>query len=219
MTSFSGLQQNKILYDPRLGRFKDLSTGKMVSRANILKLVDEEAARLATRMQGHARLLAQSKIDLPEWQRRSAEDLKLSSIRSTLLGSGGKTRTTSAQYGATGRLLREQYQFLDGFARDLADGKLSKAQAIARAASYGPSTKTAFHAAEKIAKRRENFIEAIRDLDPAAKHCSSCLRYSTNGLWIPIEQVIMPGVNCECFHYCRCRVRFRKRRNSNKTVA
>lgn len=214
MTSFLvGTAPQTVTYDRVSGRYRG-SDGKFVSRATVLRLVDQESDRLATRMKAHARLLTDGRIDIPEFQKRAAEDLKLSAIRSTILGSGGRSLTSSAAYGSTGRLLREQYQFLSGFARDLADGKLSKAQAIARAASYGPSTKTAFHAAEKIAKRRENFIEAIRDLDAAAKHCSSCLRYSTNGLWIPIEQVVMPGVNCECFHYCRCRVRFRKRKNT-----
>lgn len=199
-----------VSYDRASGRYRG-SDGKFISRDRILRLVDEEAARLSARMQGHARLLTAGKIDLPTFQRRSAEDLKLSLVRSGILGSGGRSLTTSAQYGSIGRLLRDQYQYLDGFARDLAAGKLTPKQAIARAGMYGASTRAAFHQSEKIAKGREGFIEAMRRLDPQARHCNSCLLYDTKGQWLPLEQVIMPTVNCECMNRCRCGVLFRKR--------
>ncbi len=212
MTAFLvGASQQTIVYDRRSGRYREASTGKYVSRAAILRLVDEEAARLSTRMKAHTRLLTTNRIDLPEWQRRSAEELKLSHIRSTILGSGGRSLTSSEAYGSTGRELRRQYEYLQGFAQDLAAGKLTRTQALSRAASYGGSTRTAFHKAEKIARGREGFKEAMRDLDPAAKHCGPCIRYSTNGLWVPLEDVVMTGVRCDCFHFCRCRVKFRKR--------
>lgn len=211
MTAFLiGERSPQVQYDRSVGQYRD-SRGRFVPRATILKLVDEEAARLETRMKAHARLLTQRKIALPEFQQRAVDDLKLSHLRMTILASGGKSQISSAQYGATGRLLRDQYQYLEGFAQDLAAGKLSAARAIARAGMYGGSSRTAFHAAEKIARGREGFIEAKRSLDPGARHCSSCLGYSTNGLWVPLEQIVMPGVNCECFHKCRCLVVFRKR--------
>ncbi|MGL5923625.1 hypothetical protein [Chroococcidiopsis sp.] len=211
MTSFLvGSAPQTVTYDRRVGKYRD-GTGKFVSRATVLRLVDQESDRLATRMKAHARLLTDGRIDIPEFQKRAAEDLKLSAIRSTILGSGGRSQATNQAYGSTGRLLREQYQFLDGFARDLAAGKLSKAQAIQRASLYGASTRSAFHTAEKIARGREGFIEAKRSLDPSAAHCPQCLSYSTSGQWKPLNEVTMPTVNCECSQFCRCLVIFRKR--------
>lgn len=213
MTAFLvGTPQSTVAYDRRSGRYRDGATGKFVSRSTLLRLVDDEAARLSARMQGHARLLTQNRIDLPTFQRRASEDLKLSHIRNGILASGGRSLTTFAQYGSIGRLLRDQYSYLDGFSRDIAAGKLTKSQIIQRASLYGASTRAAFHQSEKIAKGREGFIEAKRSLDPQSHHCDSCLAYDTQGKWLPLTQVTMPTVNCQCNSRCRCAVLFRKRR-------
>lgn len=214
MTAFLvGTPPQTITYDRASGRYRG-SDGKFTSRDRILRLVDEEAARLSTRMQAHARNLTAGNIDLPTFQKRTAEDLKLSHVRSTILGAGGRSQTTAAQYGSAGRLLRDQYEFLDGFSRDLAAGKLTREQAIARAGLYGASTRSAFHQAEKIARGREGFIEAKRSLDPNAAHCPQCLSYSTSGQWKPLNEITMPTVNCSCKSRCRCVVSFRKAKRS-----
>ena len=210
MTAFlvgSGTQ--RVTYDRAQAKYRDGNTGRFVSRSRILRLVDEEAARLSTRMQAHARLLTSDKIDLPEWQRRSAEDLKLSAIRSTILGSGGKSLTTSKAYGGTGRLLRDQYSYLDGFSRDLAAGKLTKEQAIARAGLYGASTRSAFHQSEKIARGREGFKLAKRVLDKSSMHCQDCLNYATPN-FVPIEQIVPIASACRCRARCRCSIIWKK---------
>lgn len=210
MTAFLvGSTPQTVTYNRTSGRYVG-SDGRFVSRSSILRLVDEEAARLSTRMQAHARNLTAGNIDLPTFQRRAAEDLKLSLVRSTIIGSGGKSLTTSQAYGSTGRLLREQYQFLSGFARDLAEGKLSKAQAIQRASLYGASTRSAFHQAEKIARGREGFKLAKRILDASSQHCNECLQFATGDRFVPIEQIVPVGTRCSCHSRCRCSIIWKK---------
>lgn len=210
MTSFLvGTGTQTVTYDRKSGRYRD-GTGKFISRATVLRLVDQESDRLATRMKAHARNLTAGNIDLPTFQQRAAEDLKLSAIRSTILGSGGRSQVTSQAYGTTGRLLREQYNYLDGFARDLADGKLSKAQAIQRASLYGASTRSAFHQAEKIARGREGFKLARRVLDASSQHCNECLQYATGDRFVPIQQIVPVGTRCSCRARCRCSIIWKK---------
>lgn len=198
-------------YDRRTANYRNPQTGKFVPRATILKLVDEESDRLSTRMKAHARLLTDGKIDLGEFQRRAADDIKMSSIRMGLFASGGKSQTPQSVYGVIGRELRSQYSFLANFAQDLAAGKLTKEQAIARAALYGGASRTAFHQAEKVARKREGFVEALRRLDPGVTHCSPCISFDTKGLWLPVEQVTAPTVNCLCHSRCRCVISYRRR--------
>lgn len=205
----NGLKDN-VTYDRRTARYRG-ADGRFLKRTDVLKLVDEEAMRLETRLKGHARNLTQGRIDLPTFQRRAAEDLKLSHVRMGILASGGRSLATSQTYGTVGRGLRSQYEYLTNFSNDLAAGKLTAKQAITRAGLYGASTRTAFHQSEKIAKGREGFIEAMRRLDPQARHCNSCLFYDTKGQWKPLAEVVMPTVNCECMNRCRCGVLFRKR--------
>lgn len=205
-----GIPEANVSYDRRTGRYRS-GDGRFVNRSEILKLVDSEAARLKVRLKAHARNLTNGNIDLPLFQQRMATDIKLSSLRSTILGAGGKSQATSAQYGSTGRLLRDQYQFLDGFSRDIANGKLTKSQIIARASLYGASTRSAFHQSEKIARGREGFKLAKRVLDASSQHCASCLRHSTGDRFVPIKQITSPGVDCECRSRCNCFVVYRKR--------
>ncbi|MGL4622344.1 MAG: hypothetical protein ACRCZS_25340 [Chroococcidiopsis sp.] len=214
MTAFLvGASPQTVTYDRASGRYRG-SDGKFTSRSTLLRLVDEEAARLSTRMQAHARNLTAGNIDLPTFQKRAAEELKLSHIRTTILGAGGRSQTTAAQYGSAGRLLRDQYNYLDGFSRDISNGKLTKSQIIQRASLYGASTRSAFHQSEKIARGREGFVEAMRRLDPASQHCDQCLGFDTKGQWKPLIEVTMPTVNCSCKSRCRCVVSFRKVKRS-----
>lgn len=211
MTAFLVGQRSQLpTYDRRTGSYR-ASNGKFIGRATILRLVDEESDRLSTRLKAHTRLLTSNSIDLPEWQQRMAEDIKLSGIRMGVFASGGRSQTSSAVYGTVGRELREQYKYLANFAQDLAAGKLSKQQAIARAGMYGGSARVAFHQAQKVTRKREGFVEAKRSLDPGAIHCASCLLYDTQGQWLPVEQVTMPTINCQCMFRCRCAVFFRRR--------
>lgn len=203
-------------YDRRSGRYRS-SDGRYVSRATILNLVDSETARMETRMRAHARLLVQGKLDVAQFQRRMADDLKLSHLRLAMLAAGGRSLTTSQHYGLVGRQLREQHEYLANFGQDLVAGKLTPKQALTRAAMYGGSSRVAFHAGEKLTRGREGFVEAIRFLDAGAKHCDPCILHSTNGEWVPIDAIVPPGSRCSCFYFCRCRVNYRRVARSGRS--
>lgn len=199
----------EISYNPRAGRYVR-SDGKFVGKEVIRNLVDQEQQRLKVRLQAHTRLMANQQISLAEWQLRMGESLRDSHLRMGTLGAGGQARTQAQHFGAIGYQLRRQYQYLDGFARDIYEGKLTREQALRRAAMYADSSTTTFHRTEQISRGLEGFDEALRSLDPQARHCPSCLTYSTYGEWQPISQVITPGTNCECGQHCHCQIYYRR---------
>lgn len=196
-------------YDQRAGQYRNLETGRFVSRQGVLSEVGKEGDRLKFRLAGHARVLVSGKIDLREFQIRIADDLKASSIRMTGLASGGVKRIQRNQYLSIGRELQDQYRRLAKFGRDIADGKLTEKQIIQRARLYSNASTKVFFDAEKFVKSQTGFNAAKRDLDPQAQHCPSCLSYSTNGRFLPVNQVVAPGANCECRGNCRCRITYR----------
>ncbi|MBD1996000.1 hypothetical protein H6G00_05135 [Leptolyngbya sp. FACHB-541] len=210
--------QRAIAYSSATGQYIDQSTKRFIPRTEVMRFVDGEVARTRASLQGHTRLMAAQKITLAEWEVRMAQSLKDSHIRLAALGSGGVQNLNAKKYGAVGYQLRKQYEYLDGFARDLKAGKLTPGQALTRAGMYADSAVVSFHRAEQITKQEEKFQEAKRSLHPAARHCSSCLAYSTKGKWLPIDQVVMPGVNCECGQHCRCSVQYRYRRIDPKVL-
>lgn len=199
---------SSVFYDRKVAQFRG-SNGRFVPRSTILKLVDEEAARLSTRMKAHARLMTDGKIGVDEFQRRAAEDLKLSCLRMGVFASGGRSQTSNQVYGVVGRGLRDQYNYLQGFSQDLAAGNLTKEQAINRAGMYGGSARTAFHQSEKITRKREGFKLAKRVLDAGARHCDECLSYATPD-FVSIDKIVPVGSRCSCASRCRCRITFLK---------
>ncbi|MEP0872381.1 hypothetical protein NDA01_21435 [Trichocoleus desertorum AS-A10] len=199
---------NKVTYDRRTGQFHG-GDRRFIARAEVLRLVDAEAARLETRLSGHARLLTQDKIGVTEFQLRMAEDVKLSHLRMAAFGAGGEKQLNARHFGTAGQELKRQYKYLQGFGDAIGQGELSEKQILARAKSYGVSARTAFFKSEKLTRESYGAREAKRSLDSQARHCSSCLGHSTRGLWLPIGQVVAPGVDCECNSRCRCRIVFR----------
>lgn len=199
-----------IAYDASAAQYRDIDTGKFISRDRVVETAQAETTRLKVRCLGHARVLLSGKVELAEYQARVAQDLKASIIRNTILGAGGKDRVVAVQYLAAGRQLKEQYKLLDKFARDIADGKLTEKQILARTGQYANAATVAYYEAEKFDRQRIGFNAAMRSLDPQAKHCKSCLRHHTNGQWLSIELVVPSGVDCECRGNCRCRVQYKK---------
>jgi len=171
-------------------------------------LIDEERVRMQVRMQGHMRLQISGRISVEQFQLRVANDLKLSAIRMASFAAGGMDKMDAKRYGKVGAFLRNQYKFLARFGEDIESGVLSERQLLARAKLYGSAAKTMFFQAEKETKKKERFNQARRDLDPQANHCASCLSYAVG--WRPIEEVVEPGVRCECNHNCRCRITYRR---------
>lgn len=197
-----------IKYDTKSSSFRG-DKGRYISNAEIIRFVESEISRQETRMKGHARLLLSGKINIPELQRRMAQDMKLSSIRMAALGAGGTEGLTKRHYGKIGADLKKQYKFLAGFGDALAEGMTDK-QVLRRAEMYGRQSAIAFHAAQKITKESEGFKVGKRSLDPQARHCPQCIEYSTDGKWVPIGSIVPRGTNCDCGGRCRCLVVFRK---------
>lgn len=197
-----------VVYDRSSSSFRG-DKGRYISNAEVLRLVDTEVARQEARLKGHARLLINGRIDVPEFQRRMASDIKLSAIRMAALGAGGVEGLGSRHYGKVGAELKKQYKFLAGFGDALVEG-LTEKQVLQRAGQYSGQSAIAFHASQKITKESEDFTEGKRSLDEQSEHCKQCLEYSTSGEWVPIDQIVPPGTGCDCGGQCRCKVVFRR---------
>ncbi len=197
-----------VRFDPRTGQCRGES-GRFVSRADVMRMVDEETQRGQVRLRAIARLLVSERIDVPEFQTRMAEAIKGSHIRLGVLGAGGKGAMTQRNYGQIGRVLRDEFKYLRGFGQAITAGELSESQVMRRAELYATSARLSFFALEKQSRQRSGVRLAKRSLDPQARHCSDCLRHSTNGRWVPIEKIVPVGSRCRCRNKCRCSVQYR----------
>lgn len=198
-----------LTYDSRVGQYRN-EKGRFVPRGEVIKLVYDERARLRTKLEYLTRSLDKGTMSLQAFHRQFAVTLKESHIRMAGLGAGGKDNLTPSHFGALGQKLLEEYNFLWRFIEDMKSGKVSSKQAINRAKMYSQSTVSAFWKGENLTRKKEGFNQAKRSLDPSAMHCDDCLLYSTNGLWVSIEDVVIPGHRCKCRGNCRCYLSYRK---------
>ncbi len=138
-----------------------------------------------------------------------------------LLASGGKDGISKAGYGATGNRLKEEYAYLRNFvnavrgsatASLVAKGELTEKRIIYRAGLYANSSTAAFYKSEQISRienRGSKILLAKRSLAGGVAHCLDCPALSTNGQWLPAEQVTLPTRKCVCRSRCKCTISYR----------
>jgi hypothetical protein len=118
-------------YDQRSGRYRD-EKGRFLSKASVGKLVDGRIDKLETQLKRFTRMLGDGSITLDQWQGSVREAIKAAHIQAATIGYGGRSEMGSAEYGRIGQRLRAEYTYLQGFVRDLLDGRVSAPMAVAR---------------------------------------------------------------------------------------
>lgn len=193
-------------YDRRSGRYRD-EKGRFLSKENVGKLVDGRIDKLETQLKRFTRMLGDGSITIDQWQGSVREAIKAAHIQAAIIGYGGRAEMGSAEYGRIGQRLRSEYTYLQGFTRDLLDGRISLAMASARIGLYAQSVRGSYWQGTELREQQRGFSMMRRILDPQAQHCSDCLGYAARGI-VPIGSLPMPGVRCECRARCKCRVEY-----------
>lgn len=142
-------------------------------------------------------------IDLAEWQKRVAHDLKLAHIIAASLGRGGREKMTFSDWGRVGQRLRSEYRYLTNFANEIALGNLSAAQIAARAELYVGGVKAAFYAGVTAAQK-EDGAEWEQRLLGSGESCLDCIAWAAMGRQ-PVGSLPEPGERSVCGNNCLCR--------------
>jgi hypothetical protein len=193
-------------YDQASGRYRD-ERGRFLSEKSVQALVDGRIDKLDAQLRRFTRMLADGSITLDQWQGSVREAIKAAHLQAGIIGHGGRDGMGSAEYGRIGQRLRQEYAFLQGFARDLLDQRISAPMALARISLYAQSVRGSFWEGASIRKEQQGFSLMRRILDPMAQHCSDCLAFAARGI-VPIGSVPLPGQRCACRARCRCSVQY-----------
>jgi hypothetical protein len=185
-----------------LGRYIN-EKGRMVAERSI-KALGERFTRdyISPRLGTITDKFLSGKIDLAVWQERMAKDLKDGYLTQYMIGRGGRQAMTYADYGRIGGHLRFEYRHLDGFAQEIAEGKLSAAQIRMRVQMYADGVRTAFYEGARAGKVDAGYTHEKRVLGPA-EHCPDCVSYAAMGIQ-PIGFFPPPGIGSVCAHHCQC---------------
>jgi hypothetical protein len=141
------------------------------------------------------------------WQEQMRSELKNHILQQTALGSGGWDRISQAGYGRAGADLRQLYAKISGTAADIADGKISMAQAMARSNEYAGHGRSHFYTAQREVAQPSapNMIMIERRLlGGGGRTCPGCVEYYNQG-WAHFGLLPAPGDgSTPCGGNCKC---------------
>jgi hypothetical protein len=207
-------ERPRYVYVASVGRYRDVNTGRFVAEQVVLDSMQDRIDDGFDRMESFLAAIVdeESEFALADWQQAMAVELRNMHYQMMLMGIGGMNNATPADYGRLGQTLKAEYEFLQGFANDIAAGKLSEAQIRARMELYANKIWYSFWAAKTEAMKRDaGATHEARELDPAAEHCTThngkegCVELAAKGIQ-PIGTLPNPGDgSTPCLSNDKCR--------------
>lgn len=117
-------------------RYRDTRTGRFIGieQMNSLRavFVDLQKSRLA----GLVNVYESGTIDIFTFRKQAADIIRQTYVDLYVIGAGGRKNMTQADWGKIGHMLRNQYEYLNRFMQQIANGELSNAQIAARLKMY-----------------------------------------------------------------------------------
>jgi len=191
-------------WDGKSQRYRNKETGRFISKEIVKQLSQQRTELVKNDLETISQLLLEGKINLRTWQTETAKTLKILHAQQYILGVGGQSNVGKSEYLEIGRELKVQYRYLQRFAADLRNGKMTSAQFKRRGKMYADSSKVSFFRGRTKAARDAGYTHGKRLLG-IAEHCPDCLRHHARGV-VPIADLIMPTQQCVCSSQCRCNI-------------
>ena len=184
--------------------------GTFVGQARMTVLRDSFIAEQKVATNLLAEQVANGNITIQQWTTGMRQVVKDSFIDQYTMAAGGRNSMTQADWGRVGRMVRDQYQYLDGFASDIASGRYTENGVAARARMYAESSSQAFERGNAVSrgmpdlpaypgdgktqclsnckcswviKETDTAWECTWKLNPA-EHCEDCIANSER--WAPL---------------------------------
>jgi len=179
------------------------TAGRVVSNQQARVALD---AYIDTSANG-TRLLSESlragRISLADWQLSMREMIRVEHINSASAASGGYGQLTQSDFGRIGNIVKEQYKYLDNFAKEIADGTQPlDGRFLYRSQMYNEAAIGTYDRFQTADMAIAGYDEESNVLEQSAKHCNGCLTEDARG-WVPIGQLVPIGSRT-CLTRCRC---------------
>jgi hypothetical protein len=184
------------------GRYRDRATGKFVSELSVRGDLDKYIDAKNKGLDALTNQLRNREISLADWQLQMRAEIKSAHLNAAMVARGGRDQMTPADWGRTGRELRNQYEYLDKWAADIASGKVKlDGRANVRAQLYGDASRSTYEQNRRAVASVNGYTQERRILH-AAESCVDCLEYAGLG-WQPIGTLPRIGES-QCRSNCRC---------------
>ena len=201
-------------WDGVANRYRDLDTGRFLSREKALSWVDACTRASDSFGDTMASLVSGGRVNAVDWLAGMRQEIKEEYIRQYLLGRGGLEQMTPSDWGSIGGMLKEQYSYLSGFYQEIAAGNLSEAQIAMRSNMYTNSAREAFERAQAKVAAAAGMDEVIWEVSAGVENCEDCLAFAAMG-WQPVSEDPYNGAypgsgDTQCLTNCQCFETYRK---------
>jgi hypothetical protein len=194
-----------LTFNDQAGRFVN-DSGQFVAESSVRRVVNGIADAASERLAQASLRLLDGELSLAAWQSEAMRTIKLSQVATATIAHGGAARMGPAQYGAAGREIRSQYDYLRTFAEQIADGRQPlNGSLTARARQYGQASRVTFEREYGRDQQRRGF-QICRNVLHAGESCSQCRAESARG-WVPVGSLVPVGQRT-CRANCRCSLRY-----------
>lgn len=194
-------------WDRRSQRYRG-PDGRFVSSSQIRSVLDRTLANTRDRIEDLAYQLQRGDVSIDQWLVEMRSAVKDVQLYSTALAKGGWAQMTQADFGRVGRIVRDQYVYLDRFVADIMAGYPLDGRFIRRASMYVESGRRTYYDVLDRLMVDRGFDQERSRLNPA-DHCDECVWQDRLG-WQKIGDMIPIGERT-CLSNCKC---FKQYRNS-----
>lgn len=181
-------------------RYRDAGSGRFLSASASVDLRDHYLEMQRQAMASLAQRVSSGELTVGQWEAASRAAIKEAWTVQYAYGAGGRRAVTTEMRAELGDLITQQYGYLNGFARDLANGTMSEAQVLARAGLYGDAAVLGYESGVSAAWAGTE--SEWHNISNSADPCGECPALSALG-WRPAGSFSLPGQR-ECKARCKC---------------
>ena len=118
---------NPWVWDNQRHRYRNTRTGRFLGPKAMLELRDRFISAMSDQVNGLARRLASGDLSVAEWEAEMRRQVKTMLLDQYIMARGGRRMMSPSDWGQLGQMLRAQYKYLDGFAKDIESGRYTVA--------------------------------------------------------------------------------------------
>jgi len=194
-----------VKYDPKTNRYRN-AQGRFISASEVRKAIGKTVDIVRNDMRMLGKKLATGKITLPEFQTQMRDKLKAAHSLTASIAKGGRAAMTARDWAAVGNSLKKEYKYLNNFARQVEQQRLSAAQIEYRSSSYASAVRTTYFKTDTVAKK-EAGLKLVKRVLHAMESCAGCLSWAGRG-FVPIDE--MPPLGSQaCRSNCKCGLEYK----------
>lgn len=212
MQTFSMLQKKlplpEFTWDERIQRYRDVSSGRFVARAEVNAALGRVTDAIADNVRVLAEQLVNGVIGPAEFGIAMAEELKVAHLCAAAVANGGWDRMDQSAWGRVGNVLKNEYSHLRNWVAQIQLGEAPlDGRALVRASMYALQPFATYQSEVRLNHIESGeFTEERRVLD-SDNPCVDCISYAADG-WQPIGTLPSIG-DSQCDGNCRCYFEFR----------